>query len=271
MRQLCRMAAMTVPALLLGVASAAGQTDYRNLDDGRPVHTEDAYPVERYAFELITVAALEHAADGLETTTFTPELEYGVVMNGQIGLAVPLALVRPLGTSGLGTLGLAGLRLHALYNFNTESPALPALALRADVALPVGALAGDVARVTVKAIATRSWGLTRAHANATWSFGSESGLAQADAAPRWSASLAMDRTLFRSSLLLVAEGLIGEAVHGAPTLATLAAGARWQWSPTVVLDLGLARRLTSTGPSVAITVGVSRAFAVRGLVPAGRQ
>jgi hypothetical protein len=262
---------MTVAALLLGVTSAAGQTDYRNLDDGRPVHTEDAYPVERYAFELVTVAALEHAAGGLEATTFTPELEYGVVLNGQVGLSAPLAVVRPAGTSGLGDFGLAGLRLHALYNFNTESPALPALALRADLALPVGALAGEVARVTVKAIATRSWGLTRAHANAAWSFGSESGLAETDAGPRWSASLALDRTLFRSSLLLVVEGLMEQTVRGAPTVATLAAGGRWQWSPTAVLDVGFARRLTSTGPSFAITVGVSRVFGARGLLPAGRE
>ena len=264
-------AAMTVAALLLGAASAVGQTDYRNLDDGRPVHSEDAYPVEHYAFELLTGAALENDAGGLETTIFTPELEYGLVMNGQLGLAVPFALVRPAGTSGVGTFGLAGLRVPALYNFNTESRALPAVALRADLALAVGALAGDVGRLTVKAIATHSWGLTRAHANLAWSFGSESGLTETGAAPRWSASLAADRTLFRSSLLLVAEGLMEEQVRGAPTVVTLAAGARWQWSPTAVVDLGLSRRLTSTGPDFAVTVGVSQAFGARGLLPAGRK
>ena len=264
------LTAAVVVAALCPIASAVGQTDYRNLDDSRPVHTEDAYAVERYAFELITGAALEKDAGGFETTTFTAELEHGVVMNGQIGLAAPLAVVSPAG-SGLGTLGLVGLRLHALYNFNTESGGLPALALRTDLALPVGALAGDVARVTVKAIATRSWGLTRAHANVAWSFGSENGLADADVAPRWSASLAVDRTLFRSSILLIAEGLIEKAVRGAPTVATLAAGGRWQWSPTLVIDLGLARRITANGADVAVTIGLSRVFGARGLLPAGRR
>jgi hypothetical protein len=31
----------------------AAQIDYRNLDEGRPLQTEDAYPIERHAFELV--------------------------------------------------------------------------------------------------------------------------------------------------------------------------------------------------------------------------
>jgi hypothetical protein len=199
MRYVPKAALPAAVALFLGATSARAQIDYRNLDDGRPVHTEDAYPVERYAFELLTPAEVQYFPGGLETTTITSELEYGLAPNGQVGLAVPFAFVRRPGASGLGDFGLAGLRLHGLYNFNTESRSLPAVAVRADLALPVGALAGDVARVTLKAIATRSWGLTRAHVNAAWSFGSDDGLTEAGAAARWSGSLAVDRTLFRWS------------------------------------------------------------------------
>ena len=269
MRHLIRAAAMAA-AVLLTAGRAAAQIDYRNLDDGRPVHTEDAYPVERYAFELVTVAGFENDASGVHAARLAPELEYGAFMNGQVGLSAPVGLVRGPGASGLGDLGLAGVRLHALYNFNSEGRALPAIALRTDLSLPVGSLAGDPARVTVKAIATRSWGLTRAHVNATWSFGAEDGLAEG-AAPRWSLSLAADRTLFRSSLLFVAEGLLEQAVRYAPTVATLAAGVRWQWSPTLVLDAGIGRRLSSDGPDFAVSVGVSRAFGIRALLPAGRR
>ena len=95
-------------------------------------------------------------------------------------------------------------------------------------------------------------------------------MAQAEAAPRWSGSLAVDRTLFRQSLLLVVEGLAEQEVRGGPTIATLAAGARWQWTPTAVLDLGVSRRLSSSGPDFGVTLGLSHAFAVRGLLPAGR-
>jgi hypothetical protein len=254
-------------ALVLSAAPAAAQLEYRNLDDGRPVHTEDAYPVERFAFELLAPLRFEALPGGLDNTVVAPELEYGAFMNGQVGLAVPFARVHAPGASDFG---LAGLRLHAFYNFNTESRSLPAFAVRTDLALPVGALAGDVARVTVKAIATRSWGLTRAHLNAAWSLGSDGGPPAAGAASRWSGSLALDRTLFRQSVLLVLEGLAEQEVRGGPTIAALAAGARWQWTPTAVLDLGLARRLSANGPDFGFTVGLSHAFALRGLLPAGR-
>lgn len=270
MRYVPKAALPAAVALFLGATSARAQIDYRNLDDGRPVHTEDAYPIERYAFELLTPAEVQYFPGGLETTTITSELEYGLTPNGQVGLAVPFAFVRRPGASGLGDFGLAGLRLHGLYNFNTESRSLPAVAVRADLALPVGALAGDVARVTLKAIATRSWGLTRAHVNAAWSFGSDDGLTEAGAAARWSGSLAVDRTLFRSSLLLVVEGLVEQEVRGAPTTVLVSGGARWQWSPILVLDVGLSRRVTASGPNFGATVGVSRAFAVRGLLPGGK-
>jgi hypothetical protein len=42
----------------------AAQIDYRNLDDERPVATEDAYPVERHAFELLTAYRYEHERGG---------------------------------------------------------------------------------------------------------------------------------------------------------------------------------------------------------------
>ena len=261
-----RTAAIAAAALLLGGRPLAAQIDYRNLDEGRPVQTEDAYPVERYALELLTPWSLDARPEGTTSVLLTPELEYGAFMNGQVGIAAPLGWVHAAGTTDFG---LAGVRLHAFYNFNTESRSLPALALRTDLALPVGALAGDVARVTLKVIATRSWGLTRAHLNAAWSLGSESGLAAATAAPRWSGSLAVDRTLFRSSVLLLLEGLAEREVQGAPTIVLLGGGARWQLSPTVVLDAGLSRRLTSDGPDIGLTVGLSRVFGVGGLLPAG--
>jgi hypothetical protein len=269
MRYVAKPALAAAAAVVFGATSARAQIDYRNLDDGRPVHTEDAYPVERYAFELLLPARLQNFPGGLRTATITPELEYGLMPNGQVGLALPVAVVRSPGASGLGELGLGGLRLHGFYNFNTESRSFPALALRADLALPVGALAGDVTRLTVKAIATRSWGLTRAHLNAAWSLGSDDGLAEAGAAARWSGSLAVDRTLFRSSLLMVLEGLAEQEIRGAPTSVIMAGGVRWQRSPTTVVDVGVSRRLTSSGPSFGATVGVSHAFAVPGLMPAG--
>ena len=263
-----RTTAPVALALLLGGAPAAAQTDYRNLDDERPVFTEDAYALERYAFELVAAYRFEAGAAGTDAHTVSPELAYGLLPNLQVGIEAPLAAL----DQGAGTSwGLAGLELFALYNFNTESAGFPAFALRADVQTPIGALAGDVARLTVRAIATRSFGRTRLHLNAARSLGSETGLSPVDAAPRWIYSAAADHTLLRSSLLFVAEAAALRRVSGAPTEVNLAAGLRWQWTPTVVLDAGVARRLRrAAGPDLALTFGLTHTFALAGLMPSGR-
>jgi hypothetical protein len=266
--QVLPTAAITAGLLLFFlVPSAAAQIDYRNLDDDQPVVTEDAYPIERYAFELLGPYRFEAEAGGTNLHTSVPEAAYGLARNAQVGLKLPLAAV----DEGPETdWGLAGLRAFGLYNFNTESRWLPALALRADASFPVGSLAGEGSRLAIKAIATRSWGRMRAHLNAARGFGSEDGLSVAEPLNRWSASLAIDRTFFRSSILVIGEVAAWQAVQDAPTAVNASLGARWQWTPTLVLDAGVTRRLRSDiGPDIALTIGLSHAFAIRAFMPAG--
>lgn len=268
------MSRSVTPRLLLALlalfalpAPLAAQIDYRNLDDDRPVVTEDAYPLERHAFEFLLPYTFEDERGGGRIHAVVPELEYGILRNGQLGVKAPLARVRETGDTEYG---LSGLRVFGLYNLNSDSRLLPALSARADLLLPVGALGGDATRVTLKAIATRSWGLTRLHANAAWTLGEESRLSAVEPGARWRYSLATDRTLFRQSILLVGEVATLRAVKGAPVEVNLAAGARYQWTPTTVLDFGVRRRLRQAGPDLAVTVGWSHTFALPGLMPRGR-
>ena len=81
-------------AASLGTSTtAAAQIDYRNLDDDRPVVTEDAYPIERYAFELIAPYTYESEADGARLHALVPEVAYGILSNAQLGVKAPLAAV----------------------------------------------------------------------------------------------------------------------------------------------------------------------------------
>lgn len=255
--------------LLAGVGRPlAAQTDYRNLDDDRPLETEDAYPIERHAFEFLLPYTFEDERSGVRLHTFVPEVAYGIIRNGQVGIKAPIAGLTGAGSSDWG---LAGLRVFGLYNLNTEGRLLPALSGRGDILLPVGALAGDATRVTLKAIATRSWGRNRLHLNAAWTLGSETDLAAAESGSRWRYSLAIDRTLFRQSMLVAGELVAQRPVRGAPLELNLAFGTRIQWTPTTVLDLGVRRRLRKVaGPDLGITVGLSHAFALPWLMPAGR-
>jgi hypothetical protein len=265
------MQAIRTTALAVGIAiaiatPATAQIDYRNLDDERPTLTEDAYPVEHYAFELILPYSLEREHGGQRAHVFAPELAYGVVPNLQLGIKAPIAGLRMGG--GDTRWGLAGLRVSGLYNFNTEARRLPALSLRADAGVPVGSLAGDAARLTLKGIATRSFGLTRVHLNAAHSLGDDAGVGAVEAAPRWSFGVAVDRTLFRQSTLLVAEAYALRDVRGAPVEVNAAFGARYQWTPTTVFDAGFTHRLrSSAGPALSLTVGFTHAFGVRTLMP----
>jgi hypothetical protein len=218
--------------------------------------------VDRYAVEVLTPFTFEAAGDSRQYL-FAPELEYGVLPNTQVGVKLPLAVTD--GGSG-STAGVGGLLGYALYNFNTESASLPALSLRADIGLPVGSLAGSGARVTLKALATRSWGRWRAHTNLSASAGPDADLG-IEALPRWAATLAMDHTFYRESLLLIADVAALDPSRDAPTRFELGLGLRWQWRPTAVLDVGLRRRLSETGPDIALTLGLSSSMAFAWLMP----
>jgi hypothetical protein len=255
-----------VAALLAAPPLAHAQLDYRNLDDDRPALIEDAYPVERFAFEILAPWRYARARGAGGVHSFLPELEYGLFGNLHLGLKLPIARAE---TASGAEWGVSGLRVFGLYNFNTESRWLPALALRADAVLPVGSLAGEGTRVTAKAIATRSWGQSRIHVNAAYTFGADRPLAAADPANKWWLGGAVDRTLFRQSALLIAEVYALRPAASEPVELNASFGLRYQWTPMMVFDLGVARRLRETGPDYEITLGISRAFALAGLLPRG--
>lgn len=263
-----RGAAIAAAVLIAAVPwRLAAQIDYRNLDDDRPSRVEDAYPVERYAFEFLIPYAFEREPDGLTVHSWALELAYGVFRNAQIGFKAPLAAVRAGDTT---TSGLAGLRAFALYNFNTEGLRLPAVALRVDAAFPVGSLGGDGTQLSLKGIVTRSWGPTRLHLNGAVRLGRDAAGPVVEGIDQWWYGAALDRTLFRQSVLLVGEVYAAREIETAPVEVNIALGLRWQARPTTVIDVGMTRRLGDVGPDLALTVGVSNAFAIAGLMPRGR-
>lgn len=254
---------MALLSVVGGVVPAAAQTDYRNLDGERPTFIADAYPIERWAFELAMPWRFERTASGGSAHIFGAELSYGLFRNGQIGVELPVAGVE----QGLGTSwGLAGLRAFGLYNLTTESGAWPALSLRADLAMPVGANGGDATRAGLQLLATRSFGAQRVHVNVSAAAGPDGGAA-VESLPRWSAGAAVDRTFIRESLLLIGELYALSEGSNEPDQAIASIGARWQLTPTLVVDGGVGRRLSSAGPDLTVTLGLSHDFAISALLP----
>jgi hypothetical protein len=119
-------------------------------------------------------------------------------------------------------------------------------------------------------MATRGWGLTRLHVNAGASFGSGGTDADADAEPDWMVTAALDRTLLRHSLLFIGELAVLRMPGSDWTEVSASVGARYQVTPTLVLDGGFGRRLTSdAGPDFEFTVGLTHAFGIAGFMPRG--
>ena len=257
--------AMSVAVL---AAPANGQTDYYNTDRGRPVLIEDAYPVERYAFELQAAPLrLERHRGGIYQWGLEPEIAHGILPRTQVEAGVPLVLV----DRGSGReFGMAGIGLSALHNLNVETEGLPAFGVGADVVLPVGSFAPERPYVSATGIATRTYSFARFHVNGRYTFGAEPGSAAeagAEELSRWLAGVAVDRTFPLRSMLVTAEVYARQPISSGEDLEwNAAAGLRYQWSPRLALDAGLGRTLTGHQKTWFVTFGTSYAFAVRSLM-----
>ncbi|HEX8361208.1 MAG TPA: hypothetical protein VF613_13930 [Longimicrobium sp.] len=252
---------VTGVVLALGVLAgpAAGQTDYYNTDEGRPVRIEDAAPVERYAFEIQLAPLRVERERGAYNWELAPELAYGIFPRTQVEVGFPIAFV-----DGGGE-GLAGIEVSALHNFNTETRTLPALALMGSVHLPVGGLGPDDTYASVKGIATRTFRWARFHANAQYTLGPEA--EEAGEASRWMAGLAVDRAFPLRSLLVTADLFAEQPLSDDEDPEwTAETGLRYQTSPQFNVDVGVGRRL-SGDQGWFFTVGAAHAFALRSLLP----
>lgn len=269
-----RGAVVSLAATFVGTTSLAAQTDYYNTDRNRPIQIEDAYPTERYAFELqLAPVRLERVDGGLYHWGVEPEITYGIFPRTHIEIGVPLAFVDG-GALGEQDFGLAGIDVSVLHNLNVETAGLPAFGLAADILLPVGSLASDNAYLSLRALATRTYSWARVHLNGQYTFGSADRAGQAAGAAelsRWLAGIAVDRTFPLKSTLITAELFVQEPLAEAGEVElNLAGGARYQLTPKLALDGGLGRRLTGDDQSWFVTFGAAYAFAIRGLIPVPR-
>src|SRR2546427_286377 len=177
-----------------GPAALAAQIDYRNLEDHRPTRVEDAYPIERYGFELSLPYVFTAAPGGVRSHGLSPELEYGFARGAAAGVRLDLLAHRE---PGVRDAGVASAGAFLLLNLVRELPALPALSLRLDAGAPLEDLGGSGGRVALGLLATRSVGRNRLHANAAWTVAAPERAAAGEIVPCWWAGVALDHTLFR--------------------------------------------------------------------------
>ena len=249
---------------------AHAQTDYYNTDAGRPLQIEDAHPIERRAFEIQAAPIrLERSRGGSYHWSVEPEIAYGVLPRTQVEVGFPVVFIDA--GDGSSTAGLAGMDISMLYNLNAET-AIPAFALGASVALPVGALAADDAHASVKAVMTRTFTWARFHLNGQYTLGEDlpslADVPEADVhesangeVSRWLAGIAIDRALPLRSLLLAAEMYAQEPLRSGQRVEWNAGlGTRYQVSPRITIDAGVGRQLTGDSQTWHATFGAALAL-----------
>src|SRR5262245_22243716 len=150
-------------------ATAGAQTDYYNLDAGRPTRIEDATPTARRELEL-QLAPLRmdriHGVSGAAAFRWRvePKVSYGILPLTEIEVRAPVAQIRT-GPDARPSTGFASLGVGAMHALNVETEGLPALALAGEVLLPVGSLAAPRASYSVKGLLSRTFPSGRLHLN----------------------------------------------------------------------------------------------------------
>lgn len=152
--------------IVLATVVPANAIDHKNLDEGRPLRVEDAYPIAHDELAIEAGAGLTLQRRGADRGLFPVELLYGPLPNLQVGIGTALSTdphdIEDRPRSG-------DLRLSALYNFNQETLTLPAFALKVGVDEPTGVDAHGFG-VEAKGIVTKSVERLSLHLNAGYEF-----------------------------------------------------------------------------------------------------
>lgn len=268
------IAAITLVAAGVSPSSLRAQTDYYNTDRGRPVQVEDAYATERNAFELkLAPVKLERSRNGQYEWEVEPELAYGIFPRTHIEVGLPIHYT-DLG-GGARRSGIGGVDLSLMHNLNTESRFLPALGVRADLIVPVGALAPERTYASVTGMATRTFSWMRFHLNGQYTpgrgptepTGGTASVRGGVEKPRWFAGLAADKVFPLRSFLITAEVFAQQSMRANSDVNyNVGTGVRYQWSPTLALDAGVGHRLTGTERPWYVTFGSAYAFGLTGFI-----
>lgn len=149
--------------------TAASQTEFYNLDGNRPVRVEDAVPTERRSLEVqFAPLRFESYVGGTRRLRTDPMLSYGVASLTEIELRVPVLFVEPANTAEPAVIGFTNIGVGAMRALTTETARVPALALAAEMLIPVGSLATPQGSYAIKGLLTKTTAWARLSLNASY-------------------------------------------------------------------------------------------------------
>jgi len=249
-----------VLALLSLVVTPVWAIDHNNLDEGRPLRFEDAYPIAYGELSAETGAQFVLNRRKTDRFAFPLEVLYGAYWNLQVGVGSTLS-TQPRTIDEPEKSG--DLRTFALYNFNQETLRLPALAAKLSLDLPTGEHSHGV-DTKLTGIVTRSLGPARVHLNLGYEFVGRAGDGGRNG--RYDGVLGAQYPLgyprhFDTTLL--ADVFTQQAVRSGETNPSgIEVGIRRQIAPLVVIDAGVGTEFIGPAERVPFfaTAGISLGF-----------
>jgi outer membrane putative beta-barrel porin/alpha-amylase len=247
-------------ALLVGLTPTAFAIDHDNLDEGRPLRLEDAYPIVSGEWALETGAGLSAPRKSRARGLFPMEVLYGLAPNLQVSLGTTI-ITDPRRVDEQTKSG--DLQLSGLYNFNQETLSLPALGLRLTLNLPTGTESSGV-DFRIKGLITKSIGRLSIHFNPTYEMFSGTKPFERDG--RYDLALGASYPVGapKHTLTTILGDVFTEQApkRGDPQIAGAEIGIRHQWTPWTVLDAGVGTEFAgpTTRASIFLILGFSIGF-----------
>jgi hypothetical protein len=243
-----------------GAVSEVSAIDHTNLDEGRPLRIEDAYPIANGEIAVEAGMGFVVPRRGSTRGVFPLELLWGALPNLQVGVGTLLS-TDPREIDDRPKSG--DLRLSALYNFNQETIALPAFAIKLGLDAPTGVVARGFA-VEAKGIITKSIDRLSLHLNAGYEFLTSTRDDERDGRYKLAlgASYPVGAPQFTRATL-VGDLFAEQAIRrGESTTIGTEVGLRYQLTPRIVWDVGIGTEFAGPAHRSAffLTTGFSFGF-----------
>jgi hypothetical protein len=218
-------------------ASAAFAIDHKNLDESRPLHLQDAYPVSQGEWALEAGTGFLSKRRASDQVIFPVQLIYGALPNGHLEAGITL-VTDPHDVDEPRKSG--DLSIAALYNFNQETLTMPALGIKGAVTLPTGVDASGV-DFEITGLLTKSFNRLSMHFNAAYEL--INGRGDGERAGRYRFVLGSSYPIgapLHTRTTILADVFIEQAAHhGEEEIIGGEAGVRHQLTERIVLDAGI--------------------------------
>ncbi|HZO42715.1 MAG TPA: transporter [Methylomirabilota bacterium] len=233
-----RTAIMAVGLGFVAVTGGMAEAiDHKNLDEGRPVRLEDAYPIGHQEIAIEGGAGFALVNRGPNQGFFPIEVLYGALPNLQVGLSSTL-FTNPSAIDDRPKSG--DLRASGLYNFNQETLTLPAFAGKLSVTAPTG-VDGHGWGIELKAIVTKSIDRLSFHFNGGYEFLTGSTRAERDGRYEFAlgASYPVGAPTFTRATVVTDVFAEQPVIRGESTVVGIEGGLRYLLTPSIIWDVGV--------------------------------